>query len=352
MGTDASGNIVRLHQQPSAPCAMTQRLLPESVAKFLLYSSPPFFGHPLKPVWNAAEAVGFKRAYQHFAAQHQDATNLFLHFFPCFWFQAINNFALLSEFDSWNDETSPREAFGGRGTLVTATLLLWAGFMLVQTFVAGKSIAERTANAGIGATAGILLWAASAPWLSEWVRENWLLLAFATPTIEVPLLLLKLRTAHHENRPRPSNKELVKLALSTFPVRLILTFGFMKLAEWTAGPMTGLAPTLARYCVYILVLVFLAWTSQDAFNKKVTPFHSGLFVPFMAVALNDKWLFLFATGYTATVLQGLVHELCFEAPTLSNLHRCDDELAHVAFFPALLLKRMADHCLQTRVRSD
>jgi len=53
--------------------------------------------------------------------------------------------------------------------------------------------------------------------------------------------------------------------------------------------------------------------------------------------VDQKAYFFFGMGYIASVLQGLVHEISDEPATLPRLSQLDDEVAHVTYFPLLLL---------------
>jgi hypothetical protein len=63
----------------------------------------------------------------------------------------------------------------------------------------------------------------------------------------------------------------------------------------------------------------------------------------LAVLTDQPWCFLLGTGYACSLLQGVGHEICSERANLpelatrSGVERAADEIAHVTYFPVLVM---------------
>ncbi|CAK0909110.1 unnamed protein product, partial [Prorocentrum cordatum] len=82
------------------PCRPIAAAMASATAleKWGLYGYPPFFTHPVKPLWNLLAGHGYPDALANFAADHQNPGNLLGHVAILF-AQVFANFALLGEGD-------------------------------------------------------------------------------------------------------------------------------------------------------------------------------------------------------------------------------------------------------------
>ena len=112
----------------------------------------------------------------------------------------------------------------------------------------------------------------------------------------------------------------------------------------------SLLSSLTLFAARRRFVAFAAFLSHKPFTKPA----SGVFgvgVIFgcpLAVMSLKPIIFLWASGFIATALQGVSHRETKEPPTMPHLANISNELAHSTFFPCLLLQA----CLAQITGSD
>jgi len=282
---------------------------------------PPFYSHPLKVFWTRSK---YHRAHVHFRADHRSWKNILGHLFPCLALQLLGNFALLAELDGILLPYSPLQWKTARGPLSTSTVVTWGGLLLFGPERGSPPLFLRV-------VAVLTLLCASSPLATNALRNGWINCAWRFPFLEVAVLVLSLRkrTAAMRNQgPIPPK----------YPCSLwakVLLAALLRLALLSNCPRID--GNVVNLILCSSLFFFLLLTSGNPYHPKITPFHCGLACPFLALLVDQKAYFFFGMGYIASVLQGLVHEISDEPATLPRLSQLDDEVAHVTYFPLLLL---------------
>eukprot|EP00518_Triparma_eleuthera_P004513 CAMPEP_0182454618 /NCGR_PEP_ID=MMETSP1319-20130603/1176_1 /TAXON_ID=172717 /ORGANISM="Bolidomonas pacifica, Strain RCC208" /LENGTH=317 /DNA_ID=CAMNT_0024652639 /DNA_START=28 /DNA_END=978 /DNA_ORIENTATION=+ len=289
-----------------------------TLSGIFLYICSPFFAHPPKVVANILCGAPYADAYLHFRRDHQGTLNLFLHCcILCL--QVTCNFAFLEQVDVDFDVVK----VAGVG-LATATVAMWlALLMLTPSPLVVKAVAAPVVLAGY------------------YVRSSVAGAAFS-----------------HLIHLQPFLDTLVYIYFVKKPLTLalyVLVFGIRLLLHYTA--ITHAQGILMSYLsgengvkLALGFVAFAAFLSHKPFTKPASGVF-GIGVLFgwpLAVMTVKPVVFLWASGFIATALQGVSHRETKEPPTMPHLANISNELAHSTFFPCLLLQA----CLAQITGSD
>jgi hypothetical protein len=314
--------------------------------KWGLYGYPPFFTHPLKPLWNLLAGPGYPDALANFAADHQKPGNILGHVAILF-VQVFANFALLGEGDRLLGTGalekllrggSPSAPWFGNvyGSISTASLVVWSGVLTLEPLaqgLRGQKAATEVASrpplvvslASVGTIFGAYL-------CRNVLVSGWKRLADVTALFDwaVAMVFVTLNKKRLGGGGTTDVAPILKKLAPKLVVVFLLRQGVQSLCKRFTNE--SLQPIVSAFA-----LGFTCIASRNPFGK-VTPFHIALLGPSLAVVSNQPWLYFYSWGYFATVLQGLAHEVSVEAPTLPRLANLSEELGHTVHFPNLLLQ--------------
>ena len=101
---------------------------------------------------------------------------------------------------------------------------------------------------------------------------------------------------------------------------------------------------LAPYSSWVnsLAIVLIVVGSIRPFYNVVNVYWVGYYGSILAVLTDEAWLCFYSCGISASLFQGVAHELSNEAANLPELatrtsvERIADELAHITYFPVLI----------------
>mmetsp|Transcript_6654 Transcript_6654/g.27907 ORF Transcript_6654/g.27907 Transcript_6654/m.27907 type:complete len:110 (+) Transcript_6654:816-1145(+) len=68
--------------------------------------------------------------------------------------------------------------------------------------------------------------------------------------------------------------------------------------------------------------------------------HAGLLAWAPALLLDAPWLYFLCLSFVGQALQGVAHEITDQPGTLGQMRNAKHELAHVAYFPNLVLQSL------------
>lgn len=306
--------------------------------KWGLYGYPPFFTHPLKPLWNLVAGPGYLDALSNFAADHQQPGNILGHVAILF-VQVFANFALLAEGDSLLERAgaiaklprggSPTAPWFGNvyGPLSTASLVVWSGVLTLEPLRARAASRPPlvVSLASVGTMFGAYL-------CRNVLRSGWERLADVSALFDwvAALVFVTLNKKRLGGGGATDVAKVMKKLLPKLVVVFLLRQGVQSLCKRYTNE--SLQPIVGAFA-----LGFTCIASRNPFGK-VTPFHIALIGPSLAVVSKQPWLYFYSMGYFATVLQGLAHEVSAEAPTLPRLANLSEELGHTVHFPTILLQ--------------
>ena len=105
----------------------------------------------------------------------------------------------------------------------------------------------------------------------------------------------------------------------------------------------ALSAAALRVPVNALALVALAYGSINPFHKQINCYWAGGLGWLLALLTDQPAMAFYGSGYVASLMQGVAHELTGERANLPELamrtgpEKAGDEHAHTAFFPCLIL---------------
>jgi hypothetical protein len=281
----------------------------EPAMRLAMYAPGTFYGNPLKLLLGATRGSSYAVAYAHFRRDHSHPRNVAAHV-GCLALQLAGNFALLATAD---------EALGlGGGVagagLATATAALWALLLLATP----SPLAVRAASlACLGAAL---------------VSRRALLGSYrACALLQAPLDV----GAYWLDAPvlglRPPGARGLGVLLAA---RVAAWWALGRcVGAWAGGSATAATALVLGVSAVAVAPDNLPWLE-----------HLGLFGWALAMALDAEWLYWLCLTNLAGALQGISHELTKQKATLSQLFDAAHELAHVCFFPALVLQAVHQSC--------
>jgi hypothetical protein len=291
-----------------------QSAVVEQVVKWAVYAGGPFFYYPPK-TWAALSlGAGYGRAYAHFRRDHSDAHNLAYHCL-CLVLQLTGNVGLLAELDdlAWGEGAWP--------VLSGGTMALWSAQLLLLAPQCPPPV--RLASVAT-------LWAAFAARKS--IQRGARQVAYATSVVEA-LAIQTFVVMGHKPGTKPVDAPLgrpqLRQLLALLAVRLLLQ---RTLESKFRGELKG-----SRRTVNLLLALFMLKTCSRPFDGKPPPFLFGLVAWALSILTDQTWMTFYGLGFLATFGQGLSHHYSGEPATLPQLAALSDELAHMTFFPNLLL---------------
>lgn len=265
-----------------------------------LYWSAPFFGNPLKVALQTAWCKSdYNVAYQHFKRDHNKATNLLIHS-GCLFFQVFGNFALLARLD----ELLQSPAWGW---LSASTLAFWTALLLPQQKSPLPARAAAVMALGLGYSVRNVL----GPW--------WQPLCWPHGILEVAAL-----------------KTFVKPNLSV-PLALAVRWG-LQAAILATGSVGKLANFKTPIAATALLLTFVVSCTKEPL--KITMY--ALIGWLLALLTGESAFFWYGCGFSASLLQGISHEVTGEQATLPHLKNQHHEFAHCTYFPAMVPHRVLE----------
>ena len=302
--------------------------VPAFIIRALLYGTAPFFGNPIKPLLCLLDGANYKAAYVHFRQDHHNNLNILLHVL-CLVGQVCSNFAFLAELDNKLELHLGTKSGDGQplNLISSLTVVIWS-VVLVLTTGGAPSAAK------LGGIASIY----AAYKMRKQVCKLHNLISKIAPVLEAwavqALLFGKNKLALGEG--------------STFSLK---QFAFILAARLSIKyfvsnniSFKGRKSLRMAKLVRILVVAGMVLAAQGGVEASVK---LGFTLWLPALLTGDRWMYFLYTGFLSSMLQGTSHHYSREQATLPNLAKLSDELAHVNYFPVLLL-----HTVQQSIFRD
>jgi hypothetical protein len=276
---------------------------------FLLYCGNPFYSYPYKPLICFIFGSTYKRSYLHFRAAHSMPLNIVLHLI-CLVHAVLANSALLCFFDGL---VAPLVAPGSE--YISLANLVFSGILLLFCATGSPILVRIAAVAVLGAGYG----------LRQTILDNWQMLLW----LEGVMYSINVRLSDAKAVPSMPNT----------PIPLIMICRY--LCQWLISTYClGLLPTQP---VNVVLGIFIVVGSIRPFYHHFNCYWWGYLGWIAALLTNQAWPYLLGAGFTASLHQGVAHELCKEAANLPKLaamsgnQRAGDEIGHITYFPVLIL---------------
>ena len=281
-------------------------VLTSTLLHVAIYSAGTFFSNPVKILLNALVGSKYAVAYAHFRRDHSVPLNIWLHGL-CMVIQILGNFALL---DVWDEAL-------GRPLLAPLTGFMWIFFLSLQP----SPVSVKLLTGAL-----ILLGLVARSLLSA----NFLLLALLQAPFEIACYWLIL--PYHGIK-QPSKKGMSLMLAARVGLWFLLR------------PLQGaLVLPGGKLTANVLAATFLAVGSLvRASDNMPLCEHLGLAAWAPAILLDLPWLFFLCISFIGQALQGVSHEITKQPGTLPQLNDPRHELAHCAYFPALVIQSMHHH---------
>lgn len=300
----------------------------EVLLQGILYSVPPFFQFPWKPVINHFIGARYDEAYRHFRRDHSNSVNLAAHT-GCYVMQLVGNFSLMAAI---------AEVFPALRVLPTATAVVWGGAMFATNHCPAdvKLVALGTLVMGWrwGAFASTH-WKAMALW------------QVGLETVAIANLIGKKRGGGLARLPGVMFLA-ARLALHT------VVFGS---GNGILNTPNGILLVHVATAAYLMLTAtkkepIPTAATQNQEKLPIYCFTYGLFGWILAGLADRPILFWIGFGYLANIMQGVSHDLTGEQPTLQALqtkqpgrNKFADEWAHTTYFPLLLFSSIRESML-------
>eukprot|EP00756_Hemistasia_phaeocysticola_P061129 Hpha_TRINITY_DN4626_c0_g1::TRINITY_DN4626_c0_g1_i1::g.97023::m.97023 len=270
----------------------------------LMYFGGPFFCYPYKPILQGVYGrAGYDRAYEHFARDHNLPLNLGLHTLALVW-QAVSNFAFLHRLE----ELFPALAGGGRPSLSQVTAALWCGILSQQPAPVAARLAAVAAVIGAYLVRGKSAGAWSKLISVAGVVESFGIVNFVAPGAPLPVVaLIRGGLQYFIDRPK------------------------------FRGAAAGWKSTIVAILYPILLQL-----SYRPMQRRPNVFMYALIGWIISTVTGESAFFLHSCAFTASLFQGISHQLSGEKATLMQLTDAHDEWAHTTYFPLLLTHRLWD----------
>jgi hypothetical protein len=284
-----------------------------TLGSILMWTAGTFYCFPWKPLVAWASGADYLTGYKHFRRGHQHPINLGVHV-VCLVLQVGGNFGLLAVLDA-------KLGFSGEW-LAWSTIALWlATFCAVP---APSAVRVLTCLATLGGFA-----------LRHTIVEHWALLVPLAVAMQGPCAWYAAM-AHYELRGGAA------LAFAS-------ACGGLVAAVYAAGlPPPGVLRAHAMECNLAFLLLCAALSQIRVANEPLVETVCGSLGWAVTVATGDPCMVLLTFSFVGSSLQGVAHEYTAEKATLGQLTNLTDEMAHVTFFPALLVNACWDALAQTR----
>ena len=276
--------------------------------KAIIYSAGPFFGYPWKPIMNAVYGGDYLESYKHFRMQHMVPIDLFYHCLCLVW-QLSSNYAFLGSID----ETLEKQGYVQPKTriIATANSLFWA-WHLVRTNPTPLSVKVLSC---------LCIYIAHS-YAGKMFHKHWEKIVFLQGFIEAAAF--QIFSGRISLR-----RYLGYLVARTALWKYLSTTKRGALKEYNTSITTGL-----------ISLILYNSTRQQPLSGTVS---MGMYGWIIALLTDNKNTYFWSCGMTATLAQGVAHNLSREAGTLavlenSKIDMTAYELSHVVFFPNLLFQ--------------
>jgi hypothetical protein len=291
---------------------MGQLLSKKVGTQAIIYSGGPFFGYPWKPILNALFGGDYLESYKHFREQHMVPSNLLYHCFCLVW-QLSSNYAFLGSID----EKLEKDGYIQRNTRLMATLtsLLWS-WHLLRTSPTPLSVK----------VASILSIYFAHNTLGKWFTKNWESIVFYQGFLEAAAFQIFSGRVQ-------SSKYFGYLAVRT---------ALWKYLSAKKGCLKEYATPLSA-----TLMGLIAFNSTRP-NPIAPVISMGFYGWIISLLTNNKNIYFWSCGMTATLAQGVAHAISREAGTLvvlqgSGMDMSQYELSHVTYFPNLLFQAIHEH---------
>uniref|UniRef100_A0A7S1XJJ0 Uncharacterized protein n=1 Tax=Phaeomonas parva TaxID=124430 RepID=A0A7S1XJJ0_9STRA len=275
----------------------------EGAYNLALYLGAPFFSYPHKPFLQLAKGAAYARAYFHFRRDHQDAFNLAMHFF-CLFYQLYGNYGWLSALDGF---------FGTGGFIPTLTTIFWSGAL----YYAVDDDAEEAPIVRASAILLLLFFFAVRGELEKYWTYVATLQALSDAAVYVTLVKKEPITEYG-------------MLAGALAARIAVTFVCFRLRGCLSKMKSVVNVALLSYMVY--------GTQMNPYHGIPYAMSFGLWGWILAFLTDQPAIYFWSTGFAATMLQGVAHAISGEQGTMPTLHNYADEVAHVTYFPVLLLR--------------
>lgn len=271
--------------------------------KVVMYSGGPFFCYPQKPLLNLTHGADYDRAYLHFRRDHKDGRNLFFHML-CLAYQLTSNYAWLAELDDWLASHRVRLPF----SVLTMTSAAWIWTVAVR---ANAPLLVKISSVG-----AIL---AAQRFSADLYRKRWRTMITAQGVFEAMALQTLLL-----DKPLTDVRSLLRV--------LVARYGLQFVVSRSAGTWAK-----HRSQINMFLAVAMVHLSRNPFSRPLSPFLLGFVGWALALLTGQRSTYFYSCAFTASLAQGLSHNVSGELATLPQLSSVADEMAHTTFFPALLL---------------
>ena len=246
----------------------------------IVYSGGPFFGYPWKPLLNSLYGGGYLESYKHFRAQHLVGSDLFYHCLCLVW-QLSSNYAFLGSMD----EALEKHKYVKPNTRLVATLnsLVWA-WHLCRTSPTPLSVK-------LCSVLCIYLAHTSA---GQWFQRHWESVVFYQGFLEAAAFQIL----------SPGGIDRTKY-VGYLVARTLLWKGLVAHQGVLSQHNTSITAGL---------MALIAFNSTRA--QPIGPVISmGMYGWIIALLTNNKHIYFWSCGMTATLGQGVAHNVSGEAGT-------------------------------------
>lgn len=275
---------------------------------FLLYVGNPFFFYPHKALMCLLCGSPYQRSYRHFRSAHSKSLNIVVHLI-CLCYAVLANSVLLRSADQYWFPDSIE-------VLSLSTLLMSACLLLFRTpsapiFVKLAAVAVLVCGYSVRDVA-----------LTHWKS----LLLF-----DGMMQAVNLKLGDAKAVPTLPHCWFVVLYTVVFVLQYILGVHFSGV----------LVPNISS--INLVISITMVIGAIRPFYHHYNCYWIGYLGWVVAVLTDQPWLYCLGAGYGASLMQGVAHDLCLEAANLPELakrsgnERAGDEIAHVSFFPVLIL---------------
>jgi hypothetical protein len=264
---------------------------------FLLYCGNPFYSYPYKPLICLAFGSTYERSYAHFRAAHSMPLNIILHLI-CLFYAVLANAALLRVLDTVID---PSNDYISLTNLVLTAPLLLIRAETAPIFVRVAAVAVLVAGYGC----------------RNMILDNWQVLLW------IEGIMYSVNVQLSDSKAVPS--------LPNAPIVFILACRY--LCQWLLSSFC--LGSLPAQPVNALLGICIVVGAIRPFYHHFNCYWWGYLGWIVALLSNQSWPFLLGAGFSASLHQGVAHELCKEQANLPQLaamsgnQRAGDEIGHI-----------------------
>merc|ERR1712086_156771 len=297
------------------------------LSSVLLYAPGAFFFYPWKPLMQWAVGDTYAVGYKFFRRDHNDPTNICLHFVALGW-QLLGNFGFLAAIDALLLQQFPSAAQVTVRPFSQGTAFAWSLTLLMSPAPVICSVLSVLA---------ISCAYTAAPFLCPRTLEMAAISTFMT-TLVLASVLLKRKG----NRTTGFFNDIV---------HGLTRFGFALLVRLSVTPWYGVWAAEANHVNGVLALVMIM---MGLLPKPVVPsvLAGAIFVRIAGELTAQDPLLYYGAAFVAQASQGVAHNvtrqqatlLSHEASNESREEKMAFEWSHVVYFPNLLLHSAYDSC--------